>query len=146
METVKVKIKPELAKKGLGFFDFEQNADIFPNENGKSKPDKVFNLKKTRFIQAKIDSGELVQVGKPSAATSENKNQIQQVEIGVIINGTELKKVTIDEKILTAENQGKVIAALFKDAEVKEAATSAGKKMKEFTVDTENMTVAMVRE
>ncbi len=140
-ETIKIKIAPELAKQGLGFYDFDQRADIFPNENGKLNPDMIFEVEPTRFVRSKIESGELI-----VADEEKSKNKDEEAEFTVKVNGTEIKKKMISLRTAKAENTGKVVKVLFDDKEIKEAIKKAGKKMSDISVDVENLIISMVRE
>lgn len=61
MNKVTVKIRHDIAVTGGGFVDFAGKQEIFPRDKkGGIDPDKVFVLKATDFVEAKIGSGELV--------------------------------------------------------------------------------------
>lgn len=72
MKKVKFKIKPEISKTGCGFFDFDQKAEIFPYTKGELDPDKVFELNRTRFIESKFRTGELIEIKKKTNSSNVN--------------------------------------------------------------------------
>lgn len=111
---VTVKIKPEIAVKGSGFYDLEGKQDIFPPRGKDGKPviNHEFTVESTSFVEAKIASQELVLVAREEAVViyevflgSEKMTEIQTGEnaqedeiFELILKTDEAKKSGLKDK------------------------------------------------
>ncbi|MBP9888878.1 MAG: hypothetical protein KBF93_21470 [Leptospiraceae bacterium] len=67
MNKIEIKLKDELAKKGLGFYDPETKKDI------KHKAGETLVVDQTTFVNSKIQSGEILVVNANPTAKTETK-------------------------------------------------------------------------
>jgi hypothetical protein len=73
MGKVFVKIKPEIAKRGGGFYDINGKQDITPvrDKDGTVNIEQVFERQGTPFVEQKIASGELILIRRESDKKTE---------------------------------------------------------------------------
>jgi len=83
MDTIVVKIRDDIFKKGHGFYDIAGRQKILPNKNNEVE------VKETPFVRQKIASGELIVVSRKKA-----KDDIK--EIKVFVDDKLIKTIPID--------------------------------------------------
>ncbi len=95
---IKVKIKPEIAAKGSGFYDPDKKQNIYPprDKDRNPKVGHIFTLESTPSIEKRISNGELIlieRIGVKEKEENSTDTGKSVSEIKVIINEKEVTKI-----------------------------------------------------
>ncbi len=78
---IKVKLRKDLAVRGLGFLDIEAGQEMFPRDKkGNIDADKVFEVKETQFVNSKISTGELIVISRDNSVSEQKESETDSLE------------------------------------------------------------------